>query len=199
MQLSIQQVTKDRWADLERLFGKQGACNGCWCMYWRIGAEYHKRDRSQNKADLRRIISSNHPSGLLAFVDDVPVAWCQLTPRNDLSWLIKSGFGNFNAGSNAWCISCFYIKHGYRRKGITLALIKASIDHAKKAGADLLEAYPRTSRDPFTGHRSTFLKAGFKIAAEAKYGTSIAFIKFKKNNSSAIGYNNKSHTEKFDT
>jgi GNAT superfamily N-acetyltransferase len=168
-------------------------------MYWRIGAEYHKRDRSQNKADLRRIISSNHPSGLLAFVDDVPVAWCQLTPRNDLSWLIKSGFGNFNAGSNAWCISCFYIKHGYRRKGITLALIKASIDHAKKAGADLLEAYPRTSRDPFTGHRSTFLKAGFKIAAEAKYGTSIAFIKFKKNNSSAIGYNNKSHTEKFDT
>jgi len=184
MQLSIRPVTKDLWADLEKLFGKQGACNGCWCMYWRIGADYHKRDRSKNKADLYKIISLNHPSGLLAFIDDTPVGWCQLTPRNDLSWLIKNGFGNFNDGSNAWCISCFYIKHSYRNRGITLELIKASIDHAKRAGADLLEAYPRRSREPFTGHPSTFLKAGFKIAGEAKYGTTVAFIKFKKRSSS---------------
>jgi hypothetical protein len=25
-------------AALEVLFGKGGASNGCWCMYWRIGA-----------------------------------------------------------------------------------------------------------------------------------------------------------------
>lgn len=183
MKLSIHPVTKDLWPALEQLFGKQGACNGCWCMYWRIGPDYHKRDRLMNKADLQQKVLSNHPVGLLAFSDNAPVGWCQLTPREDLSWLIKNGYGNFNSGSNVWCISCFYIKNRYRRKGITFALIKASIDYAQKAGAYLLEAYPRKSPGSYTGCLSTFSKAGFKIAGEAKYGRNIAFIKFKKDNS----------------
>ena len=183
MQLLIQPVTEDLWPYLEKLFGKQGACNGCWCMYWRIGAEYHKRNRSLNKADLHQIISSNRPAGLLALVDEMPVGWCQLTPRKDLPWLIKNGYGNFNDGSNVWCISCFYIKPGYRGKEIALALIRASIDYAKKSGADLLEAYPGKSPHSFTGNPSTFSRAGFKIAGEAKYGRRVAFLKLKKHNS----------------
>jgi len=183
MQISIQPVTEKFWPDLEKLFGKQGACNGCWCMYWRIGAEYHKRDRSLNKAELHQIISSNRPTGLLAFVDDTPVGWCQLTPREDLPWLIKNGYGNFNSSFNVWCISCFYIRSRYRGKGVTLALIKASIDCAKKAGADLLEAYPGKSPHSFTGYASTFARAGFKLGEEAKYGRRIVFLKFKKRNS----------------
>ena len=179
MQLLIQPVTEGLWPCLEKLFGKQGACNGCWCMYWRIGAEYHKRNRSLNKADLHQIISSNRPAGLLAFVDEIPVGWCQLTPREDLPWLVKNGYGNFNSGSNVWCISCFYIKPGYRGKGITLALIRFSIDYAKKAGADLLEAYPRKSPHSFTGNPSTFSRAGFKIAGEAKYERRIALLELK--------------------
>jgi predicted GNAT family acetyltransferase len=155
-------------------------------MYWRIGADYHKRDRSLNKADLQQIISSNRPAGLIAFLDGIPVGWCQLTPRKDLSWLIKNGYGNFNNGSNVWCISCFYIKPGYRQKGITLALVKASIDYAKKAKADVLEAYPRRSPNSFTGYPATFSKAGFKIAGEAKYGRTIAFLELKKGNRSLL-------------
>ncbi len=180
MQLSIHLVTKELLPDLEKLFGKQGACNGCWCMYWRIGPDYHKRNRSLNKTDLQQIISTNNPIGLLAFLGATTVGWCQLTPRQYLSWLIKNGYGNFNYGSNVWCISCFYIKTGYRRKGITLALIKAPVDYAKKGGADLLEAYPRQSPNSFTGYPSTFSKAGFKIAGEAKYGRTIASFKIQK-------------------
>lgn len=180
MQLSIHPVTESLWPDLENLFGKQGACNGCWCMFWRIGPDYHKRDRSLNKADFHNIISSNEPVGLLAFLDDVPVGWCQLTPRQTLPWLIKNGYGDFNKGYNVWCISCFYIKSRHRRKGITLALVKGAMEYAKKAGADLLEAYPRESRGSYTGKPSTFLKAGFKISGAAKYGRTIASFAFKR-------------------
>jgi GNAT superfamily N-acetyltransferase len=152
-------------------------------MYWRIGPDYHKRDRSLNKKDLREIISSNLPAGLLAFLGDVPVGWCQLTPRDDLPWLMKNGYGHLNKGSNVWCISCFYIKAGYRRKGVTLTLIKASMDYAKKAGADLLEAYPRKSPNSFTGYPSTFSKAGFKISGAARHGRTVACFTFKKRGS----------------
>ncbi len=29
-------ATTERWEDLERLFGANGAFAGCWCMFWRL-------------------------------------------------------------------------------------------------------------------------------------------------------------------
>ena len=43
MTLSIRPLTSDLWPAFEDLFGENGACNGCWCMYWRIGSIYRKR------------------------------------------------------------------------------------------------------------------------------------------------------------
>jgi hypothetical protein len=34
--LTVLPVTPDRWDDFEKLFGKSGACAGCWCMWWRL-------------------------------------------------------------------------------------------------------------------------------------------------------------------
>jgi len=49
MQLKIRPLTPDLWPALEDLFGHKGACNGCWCMYRRIGAAYRKRSGNKNK------------------------------------------------------------------------------------------------------------------------------------------------------
>ena len=38
MKLTIRPLTPALWPALEDLFGKTGVCNGCWCMYWRIGS-----------------------------------------------------------------------------------------------------------------------------------------------------------------
>jgi hypothetical protein len=40
MRLTVRPLTPDLWPALEDLFGKNGACNGCWCMYFRIGSAY---------------------------------------------------------------------------------------------------------------------------------------------------------------
>jgi hypothetical protein len=40
MKLKILPLTPNLWPALENLFGENGACNGCWCMYWRIGKSY---------------------------------------------------------------------------------------------------------------------------------------------------------------
>jgi hypothetical protein len=52
MKLTIRPVTPDLWLALEDLFGKWGASNGCWCMYWRLGGAYRGR-REENKERLR--------------------------------------------------------------------------------------------------------------------------------------------------
>jgi hypothetical protein len=45
MALTVSPLTPERWPALEDLFGKAGASNGCWCMYWRIGGAYRDRPR----------------------------------------------------------------------------------------------------------------------------------------------------------
>src|ERR1700691_6142997 len=71
MDLVIRSGTAERWAALEDLFGKAGASNGCWCMYWRIGPRYAQRPRTDNRRDLHRLTVSGAPPGLLAFDGDV--------------------------------------------------------------------------------------------------------------------------------
>lgn len=87
MKLTIRPLTPSMWPAFEALFGNSGTSNGCWCMYWRIGSEYHKRPREKNKSAFHRIVNHGPPPGLLAFDGEQAVGWCQLTPRQDLRWL----------------------------------------------------------------------------------------------------------------
>src|SRR5947209_19852231 len=43
MDLTVEPLTLGLWPALEDLFGRAGASNGCWCMYWRIGPRYRDR------------------------------------------------------------------------------------------------------------------------------------------------------------
>src|ERR1700730_15106198 len=78
VKLAIRPVTPDLWLALADLFGKWGASNGCWCMYWRLGGAYRGRSEG-NKETLRRFVTRGPPPGLLAFDGDLPVGWGQLT------------------------------------------------------------------------------------------------------------------------
>jgi len=169
MKLKIQSLTPNLWPALEDLFGDNGACNGCWCMYWRIGKAYGKRPRAKNKRAFHEIVKKGPPPGLLAFDGDLAVGWCQLTPRDVLPWLDRAWRLRRVDDVPVWSISCFYIRKGYRRQGVTAALIAAALKTAKSADAPALEAYPLdatlTNSSSWTGHASTFARAGFRMVA----------------------------------
>ena len=166
--LSIRPLTPDLLPAFDDLFGRSGACNGCWCMYWRLGTGYTKRPREQNKADFHRIVRRGPPVGLLAFDGAVAVGWCQVTPRSALPHLDRSRLCKAVDDMPVWSVTCFYIRRGYRRQGVTAALIDAAIKAAKRAKAPALEAYPvdtrftRGSYGMYTGVASTFARAGFE-------------------------------------
>jgi GNAT superfamily N-acetyltransferase len=135
MKITIRPLTLSLWPDLEALFGRNGACNGCWCMYWRIGPEYHRRLREKNKTAFRRIVKQGLPPGLLAFDGELAVGWCQLTPRQDLRWLNRKPALEAIDDTPVWSISCFYVRRGYRRKGVMSALIVEALKAGKRANA----------------------------------------------------------------
>jgi GNAT superfamily N-acetyltransferase len=171
MPLTIRPLTPDLWPALEDLFGKGGASNGCWCMYWRIGSEYHKRAREHNRSALRKIVTHGPPPGLLAFDGERAMGWCQLTPRDELRWLTRARFFARVDEVPVWSLSCFYVRRGYRRQGVMSALIAAALTAAKRANAPALEAYPVDTARPnstsnvFTGTTAAFKRAGFKTVA----------------------------------
>lgn len=169
MKLTTRPLTADLWPALEDLFGKSGACNGCWCMYWRIGAAYRKQPGADNKAAFREVVEHGPPPGLLAFDGHVPVGWCQLTPRDALPWLGRARQLRAVDAAPVWSLSCFYVRKGYRKQGVTSALIAAALKAAKRANAPALEAYPldaaKTPSASFTGFASTFERAGFTTVA----------------------------------
>ncbi len=61
MDLTFSPLTVGQWSALEDLFGRAGASNGCWCMYWRIGPRYRDRPREDNKRDLEQLARSGQP------------------------------------------------------------------------------------------------------------------------------------------
>ena len=101
------------------------------------------RDRARrNKAAFREVVKHGPPPGLLAFDGDVAVGWCQLTPRDALPWLDRTWRLKRVDDVPVWSLSCFYVRKGYRRQGVTSALIAAALKAAKRAKARALEAYP---------------------------------------------------------
>jgi GNAT superfamily N-acetyltransferase len=132
-------------------------------MYWRIGSAYRERPREENRSELHSIVRRGPPPGLLAFEGATAVGWCQVTPRRELPYL--DGLRRFGPldPRPVWSVSCFYVRRGYRERGVSAALIAAGIRFAREAGAPALEAYPSRS-DPrwYTGLVSTFVRAGFR-------------------------------------
>src|SRR5881628_1502760 len=89
--LKIRPVTAARWPDLESLFGKNGACAGCWCMWWRLQrAEWVKQKGPKNRDALKKLIEHGESPGLLAYAGNRAVGWCALAPRDAFTRLERS-------------------------------------------------------------------------------------------------------------
>jgi GNAT superfamily N-acetyltransferase len=167
--LTVRLATPGVWESLRDLFDNKGPCGRCWCMYWRIGGAYRKQSADDNRRAFRDIVERGPPPGLIAFDGDRAVGWCQLTPRASLPWLDRNWRVQRVDDVPVWVLSCFYVRIGYRRRGVTSQLIEAAKDAARKAGAPALEAYPLdASRSPSatsTGYLSQFRRAGFRVVA----------------------------------
>jgi predicted GNAT family acetyltransferase len=176
-------LTPDLWPDFEALFGKQGACYGCWCTHFRLPPAVRRDiDHVRNKDHIRERIEAGPPPGLLAFEGDEAVGWMQIGPRADVPEWNNKGRASAPLADgptddpSVWAISCFFIRASARGKGLSHILVEAGLAHARENGVRLLEVCPmkeaKTSRSIglFVGSQSVFEKAGFDIVAERKAG-----------------------------
>ena len=168
-QLKFHPVTSDRWKDFEKLFGANGACAGCWCMWWKLSrTEFSQKHYAGNKRAIKKIIMSGQEPGILAYANGKPIGWCALGPREAYPSLERSIVLRRVDDSPVCSVTCFYVARGYRRQGLAGQLLKAAIQFARQRGAKIIEGYPidsggekKNTVSVFTGLASTFIEAGF--------------------------------------
>lgn len=166
-------LTTERWPDLETLFGKNGACGGCWCMVWRLPRKTFVAQKGDgNRIALKMIVENDEPPGILAYADGQPAGWCAVAPREVYSALERSRILAPVDDQPVWSISCFFIAKEHRKQGLSVAMLRAAVDFVRELGGRLVEGYPvepKTKSMPaafaWTGLASAFRKAGFEEVA----------------------------------
>ncbi len=148
LSLTIKPLRLGRWGDFEKLFGRRGACAGCWCMFWKLpNKDFQKLACEGNKAAQKAITESGRLPGLLAYDGHETVGWVAIE-------------------------TCFFTRRDYRGQGVSVALLKACIEHVRKRRGKILEGYPTEPKSgklpaPFvyTGLASAFRETGFNVVA----------------------------------
>jgi GNAT superfamily N-acetyltransferase len=171
--LTVVPATADHWPALKEFF----ANIPCSCQYWRqTSSEYGRASKDETsrqwqrkrRAALRAQLAGATPPGVVAFLDGQLVGWCGFGPRTVMGRLVRSRTIPKVDDVPVWSIVCFTVRVGFRRQGITAALLQGAIDCARSCDVPALEAYPV---DPagkrisgafaYVGLASMFERAGF--------------------------------------
>lgn len=179
--LAAHPLTPERWPDLVRLFGPNGAYSNCWCAFQRVtGREFAAGCANRgagNRTLLRGLTDDGRQPGLIGYRDGEPVGWVSVGPRSEFGRIIRSPITRLDPDEAAdpavWSIACFFVPRPHRGAGTGRALLDAAIEHARASGASVVEGYPvdlrgrRTqSSTVFTGTLGLFAAAGFSVTAE---------------------------------
>jgi GNAT superfamily N-acetyltransferase len=188
MALTFHPLTPDRWPDLERLFGERGACAGCWCMWWRLDQKSWTAGKgARNKQAFRTIVASGREPGLLAYRDGIPVAWCAVEPRERYARFARARSLKPVDERPVWSVTCFFVAPAERRRGTSVALLKAAARHVRARGGTILEGYPvvpSTAAMPaafaWTGTLRSFAAAGFREVARPSQSKAIVRLELAR-------------------
>ena len=170
-------------------------------MYWRLPrSEWTASKGLKNKASFRKIVSSDRQPGIIAYNGSEPIGWCAIAPREVFTGLSRSRVLKPIDERPVWSITCLFVKKPYRRRGVSVKLIEAAMQFARKRGAQIVEGYPTVATmektpDPFVymGVPSAFKAAGFTEVARRSSSRPIMRFEMKTGKRRALPKSRQQH------
>ena len=179
----VRPITRSRFADVEALFQTDSIMRSCWDIWPRYDTKERRalqeRGTSWSETNhrlLRTLAARRRAPGLLAYLDGEPVGFISLGPRTEMHRVDRSRTSPPVDDVPVWVVPCFFVHKQHRGKGITVALLKAAVDYARKHGAPAVEGYPRApgtkvhDSTAFFGTAAQFRRAGFRKIAGPRPG-----------------------------
>ncbi|MFF4349567.1 GNAT family N-acetyltransferase [Streptomyces sp. NPDC001530] len=178
--LTIVPANEASWDDLRAIFGTTDYPGKCQCQRYKIlGSQWGSVSDAERADRLRAQTGCDDPearstSGLVAYLDGEPVGWCAVEPRTAYPRLLRTrtpwtGRDEDKTDDGVWAVTCFVTRKGFRKRGITYALARATVGFARDRGARALEAYAMLTQpgkeitwgELHVGSREVFADAGF--------------------------------------
>jgi GNAT superfamily N-acetyltransferase len=207
--LSIVPANQVPWEDLKAVFGDRdsGRCN---CQRFKTrGWFWEQATDEQRRAQLRDQANCGDPAatsttGLVAYLHApgenenyqdpgaTPVGWVAVEPRTEYPRLLglptvwKGRPDEDKDDDSVWAVTCFVVRKGYRRRGITYALAEAAVGYARANGARALEGYAMLTQpgreitwgELHVGARQVFAEAGFAEVSRPSVRRAVMRIDF---------------------
>jgi len=129
-----------RWDDFATfMVPRKPGGGGCVCMSYR-DARLDMPGRIQYMHDQ---CESEPGPGVLAYVDGEVAGWCSVAPKSTYRRLLNSRtIPHLDEERDPWSIVCFVVRAGFRGRGLMHELLDGAVEHAREAGAALVEGYP---------------------------------------------------------
>lgn len=148
----------------------------CWCLSWRLSSAENRSLVATERADkVRELVARDHAPGVLAYREGEVVGWAGIAPRTELHPIEHSRKIPHIDDLAVWCLWCIRVRPGYRKQGVTQALIEGAVGYAEEHGAPAVESYPVDNRGEkvdqtmaFVGTRTMFERAGFRKVADTQ-------------------------------
>lgn len=163
-------VTPDRFEDFADVVNRNRNPKHCWCLSHRLPqAEITELGNGDREQAMRRLCEQENPPGVVSYSDGVPVGWCSIGPRAEITRLVRSTLIRPIDEVPVWSIICVVVRPGHRRQGVAVRMLQDAVEYASSRGAPAVEAYPV---DPpgrmdltmaFVGTRSMFEQVGFEV------------------------------------
>jgi GNAT superfamily N-acetyltransferase len=160
--------------DLATMFApKKPESSVCWCLSWRLSSRENRELTGVARAGkVRELCARDLAPGVIAHLDGEVAGWAGIAPRSDLHPFANSRKIPHIDDLPVWTLWCIRVRPGFRKQGITPALIDGAVAYARASGAPAVESYPADNGEArmdltmaFVGTRRMFEKAGFdKIA-----------------------------------
>lgn len=172
-------LTSERLADYldffdHRAFSDNPRWAGCYCYFPLHDPEkinWHERQGPENRAAVAACTQAGTLRGVLAYVDDQVVGWCNAGPWSQFPMLREFPQADSDA---VGVIFCFVVAPGFRGQGIATALLQAACDQFRAAGLTWAQAKPARQADSAAanhlGPLAMYLAAGFSVVAELPDG-----------------------------
>jgi GNAT superfamily N-acetyltransferase len=177
--IEVRPVTADRWDDVVAVMGTRGEPSRCWCQFFKLrGQEWRSATREGNREALRaQVCDEALPPGVLAYDRGDPVGWCAVAPMSAYARVLAARHVDTSV-DGVWSVTCFVVRVGHRRKGISGALLAGAVELARSKGAAVVDGYPVdpsarasvSSAELYHGTLSMFEQAGFTAVARPSPG-----------------------------
>ena len=181
-EVTIVPANEASWEDIQAVLGTRGEPSRCQCQRYKMQPKesWASVGAEELAFRFRKQTDWGHPdasttSGLVAYLDGEPVGWCAVEPRSAYPRLLRdcrvpwTGRAEDKTDDGIWAVTCFVTRVGFRNRGISRALARATVDFARERGARALEGYPMITEpgqefmlsELHVGSRSIFEAAGF--------------------------------------